>query len=163
MLYNKKLPTIPPLLFDGKLVSDLCKKANIFNNFSAFICTPTDNTSCLFRTWSRVKSFHVTENYLLTIIKTLHSNKAHGCDNISIKMINICSQSLILPLKSIFEHSLKKDKFPEIREKATVVRVHKKKKMLVKRYRPTFRKMFERVICNSLFNYFQSNRLFTPS
>ena len=28
---------------------------------------------------------------------------------------------------------------------------------------PIFGKMFERVIYNSLFNYFQSNRLFTPS
>ena len=33
LLYNKKLPTIPPLLVDGKLVSDFCKKANIVNNF----------------------------------------------------------------------------------------------------------------------------------
>ena len=40
--------------------------------------------------------------------------------------------------------------------------------MLVKNYRPisllpVFGKMLERVIYNSLFNYFQSNRLFTPS
>ena len=39
--------------------------------------------------------------------------------------------------------------------------------MLVKNYCPiglipVFGKMFERVIYNSLFNYFQSNRLFTP-
>ena len=33
-------------------------------------------------------------------------NKAHGCDNVSIKMIKICSQSLTLPLKIIFEDSL---------------------------------------------------------
>ena len=47
LLYNKKLPTIPPLLVDGKMVSDFCKKANIFNNFFTSICTPIDNTSCL--------------------------------------------------------------------------------------------------------------------
>ena len=84
-------------------------------------------------------------------------------------MIKICSQSLILPLKIIFEHSLKKGKFLKIWKKANVVPVHKKEdKMLVKNYRPIsllpiFGKMFERVIYNSLFNYFQSNRLFTPS
>ena len=44
LLYNKKLPTIPPLLVDGKMVSDFGKKANIFNNFFASICTPIDNT-----------------------------------------------------------------------------------------------------------------------
>ena len=84
-------------------------------------------------------------------------------------MIKICSQSLTLPIKIIFEHSIKKGKFPEIWKKANVVPVHKREdKMLVKNYRPIsllpiFGKMFERVIYNSLFNYFQSNRLFTPS
>ena len=84
-------------------------------------------------------------------------------------MIKICSQSLILPSKIIFEHSLKNGKFPKIRKKANVVLMHKKEdKMLVKIFRPIslfpiFGKMFERVICSSLFNYFQSNRLFTPS
>ena len=42
-------------------------------------------------------------------------------------MIKICSQSLILPLKVIFENSLKKGKFPEIWKKANVVPFHKNK------------------------------------
>ena len=42
LLYNKKLPTMPPLLVDGKLVTDFCKKANIFNKFFASMCTPID-------------------------------------------------------------------------------------------------------------------------
>ena len=173
LLCNTKLPTIPPLLVYGKLVSDFCKKANIFNNFFASICTPIDNTSCLpsfsYRTGSRIKSFHVTENDILATIKTLDPNKAYGCDNISIKMIKICSQSLTLPLKIILEHSLKKGGFPEIWKKTNVVSVHKREdKMLVKKYRPisllpNFGKMFERVIYNSLFNYFRNNRLFIPS
>ena len=105
LLYNKKLPTITPLLVDGK---NICKKANIFNNVFVSICTPIDNTSCLpsfsYRTGSRMKSFQATENDIL--VKTLDPKKAHGCDDISIKLIKICSQSLILPLKIIFEHSL---------------------------------------------------------
>ena len=122
-------------------------------------------TSFSYRIGSRINSFQVTEKDILAIIKTLDPNKAHGCDNISIKMIKICSQSL----KIIFEHSLKKGKFPKIRKKTNVVPFHKKgDKMLVKNYRPIsllpiFGKTFERVIYNSLFSYFQSNRLFTPS
>ena len=85
-LYNKKLPTIPPLFVNGKLVSDFCKKASIFNNVFVSICTPIDNVSCLpsfsYRTQNRIKSFHVTENDILTIIKTLDPNKTHGCHNI---------------------------------------------------------------------------------
>ena len=52
-------------------------------------------------------------------------------------------------------------------KKANVVPVHSKEdKMSVKNYRPIsllpiFGKVFERVIYNSLFNCFQSNRLFT--
>ena len=100
---------------------------NFFNHFFVSIYTPIDNTSCLsffsHRTGSRIKSFQVTENDISAIIKTLDPSKAHGCDNISIKMINICGQSFILPLKIIFEHSLKKGKFPKILKKANVVPV----------------------------------------
>ena len=38
-----------------------------------------------YRTGSRTNSFHVNENDIVAIIKTLDPNKAHGCDNISIK------------------------------------------------------------------------------
>ena len=54
-------------------------------------------------------------------------------------------------------------------EKANVVPLHKKHFPIIINYYlpisffPIFGKMFERVIYNSLFNYFQSNRLFTPS
>ena len=47
LLYNKKLPAIPPLLADGKFVSDFCEKANLFNIFFSLICTPLHNTSIL--------------------------------------------------------------------------------------------------------------------
>ena len=101
LLYNIKLPTIPLLLVDGKLVSEFCKKKQTFLiTFFASICTPIENASCLqsfsYRARSKIKSFHVTENVILAIIKTLDPNKAHGCDNISIKMIKTCFQSLIL-------------------------------------------------------------------
>ena len=45
---------------------------------------------------------------MLSIIKSLDSSKSHGYDNISIKMIQICSESFTMPLKIIFEESLKK-------------------------------------------------------
>ena len=84
------------------------------------------------------------------IIKSLDPNKAHGCD-ISVKIIQICSQSFIFPFKIIFEHSVKKGKFPQTWKKANVVPVCKEEEMLVKNYGPIsllliFRKMFERVI-----------------
>ena len=84
-------------------------------------------------------------------------------------MIKICSESVTILLKIIFQESLKKGIFPEIWKKVNVVPIHKKEdKTLIKNYRPIsllpiFGKILERVIYNSLFNYFLSNKLFTPS
>ena len=122
-----------------------------------------------YKTDKRLKSFNINEKDTISIIKSLNSNKAHGYDNLSIRMIKICEESISLPLKIIFETSLKHGVFPEIWKKANVVPSHKKEnKTLIKNYRPIsllpiFSKIFERIIYNSLLNYFLSNKLFTPS
>ena len=64
-----------------------------------------------------MNSFKVTESDILSIIKSLDSTKAHGYDNLSIRMIKMCSESTTLSLKIIFQESLKRGKFPEIWEK----------------------------------------------
>ena len=84
-------------------------------------------------------------------------------------MIKICDESITVPSKIIFEHSLKENKFPEVWKKANIVPAHKKEdKNLIKNYRPVsllpiFSKIYERVIYNALVNYFKGNKLFTPS
>ena len=84
-------------------------------------------------------------------------------------MIQICKEGITLPLKLIFDQSQKERKIPEIWKAANVVPAHKKEdKCLVKNYRPIsllpiFAKVFERLIYNSLFNYFLHNKLCTPS
>ena len=169
LLYNKMIPAIPPLFVDGSFISDYCKKENLFNNFFVSICTPIKNNSILppllYKTNTRINSFRVTNRYVLSIIKSLDSSKSYGYDNISIKKIKICSETVTIHLKIIFEESLKKGIFPEILKKANVVPIHKKED---KTYRPIsflpiFGKIFERVIYNPLFNHFLSNKLFTPS
>ena len=59
----------------------------------------------------RINSFRINHNDISLIIKNLDSNKAHGCDNISIKMIQICGKSVALPHKLLFERALKEKKF----------------------------------------------------
>ena len=84
-------------------------------------------------------------------------------------MIQICSESIALPLKLLFETALKENKFPDIWKLANVVPAHKKdEKNLLKNYRPIsllpiFSKIFEKVIYNSLFNHFVCDKLFKPS
>ena len=81
-------------MVDGKFASDFCEKANLFNNFFSSICTPIQNTSVLppflHSKKAGINSFYVTKEDVLRKIKKLDSSKAHGWDNISIKMIQIC-------------------------------------------------------------------------
>ena len=84
-------------------------------------------------------------------------------------MIQICGEYIALPLKLLSETALKEKKFADMWKLANVVPVHKKEeKSLLKNYRPMsllpiFSKIFERVIYNSSFSHFLSNKLFTPS
>ena len=53
------------------------------------------------------------------------------------KMIKICGESINVPLKIIFEQSLKEKEFSELRKKTNIVPVDKKGvKNLIKHYRP---------------------------
>ena len=44
---GKKVPAMPPLLFNGVFVTDFREKANIFNSFFAMQCTLVSNNSVL--------------------------------------------------------------------------------------------------------------------
>ena len=47
-LNNKKIPTIPPLLFNGTTrISDFKQKANLFNSYFSSQCTPINTSSKL--------------------------------------------------------------------------------------------------------------------
>ena len=119
----------------------------------------------------------IADYLLLSIKQTLeliafvlpNSSKAHGYDNTSNKMIKTCDTSLTIPLKIVSEESLKKGIFPKIWKKGNIIPAHKKEdKTWINNYRPinllpNFGKIFERVIYNSVFNYFLSNKLFTHS
>ena len=85
-------------------VTDIQTKANISNKSFAEPCTPLKNSSLLplnqmFLTQSRFNTVDVNEH---NIIRALNIHKAHGHDDISIKMIKICDKSLLKPLFYIF-------------------------------------------------------------
>ena len=72
-----------------------------------------------YRTNSRISSFHTTEKDILLTKKSLYPPKAHRYDNLSVRMIKICNESITISLKIIFKESLK-----EIWKRANVVSVH---------------------------------------
>ena len=63
---------------------------------------------------------------ILNIITNLDSNKAHGYDNISVRLIKICGISICRPLEIIFSNCISQGVFPDYLKRANVVPVHKK-------------------------------------
>ena len=109
---DRKVPLIPPLLIDDKFVTDIETKINIFNKFFADQCQPLNNaidlpTNQIFLTQSRLGSLDFNEGELLQIIRALNINKAHGHDDISIRMIKVCDRLLLKPLILLFRNSIK--------------------------------------------------------
>ena len=161
---NKKIPLIPPLLIDDKFVTDIQAKSNIFNKFFADQCTPLKNNSMLptnqlFMTQATLRSLDFNEGEILKIIRALNINKAHGHDDISIRMIKICDESLLKPLLILFKNSLKLSYYPDIWKKSNIIPAHKKNdKQLVNNYRPIsllpiLVKIFEQISFNRIYDF----------
>ena len=83
----------------------------------------------VYLTNSRINSVPFSEDLVTKIIRNLNVNKAHGHDDISIRMIKMCDESLVRPLSIIFRNSLNSC--------INVIPVHKKDdKQCVNNYRP---------------------------
>ena len=84
-------------------------------------------------------------------------------------MIQICGDSIIPPLKIIFESAIISSHFPDAWKKGNIIPVHKKEsKNLVKNYRPIsllpiFGKILQKIIYNNLFEYFQENKFLSDN
>ena len=109
---DRKVPLIPSLLIDDKFVTNIETKINIFNKFFADQCQPLNNaidlpTNQIFLTQSRLGSLDFNEGERLQIIRALNINKAHGHDDISVRMIKVCDRLLLKPLILLFRNSIK--------------------------------------------------------
>ena len=97
------------------------------------------------------------------IIQNLDTNKAHGHDNISIHMLNICDSSIYKPLEMIFKQRIETGVFHSEWKKANIVPIHKKgrnkDRLSLESYRPVSLlpicgKILERLMFNEMFNFF---------
>ena len=118
VLNKAKIPIIPPLLENGLFISDFNEKAQMFNDYFLLQCTTIDTGSRIplnFPTPSSlISDFPVPDEKILSIIRSLNPNKAHGWDEISVRMIKLSDTALITPLKVLFTNCLKRGLFPEI-------------------------------------------------
>ena len=121
-LYNKKIPSIPPLLVNNKSISDFCVKANLCNDFFASICAQINNGNTLlqfaYKINVKINSFPVNQNDISLIIKTFNAKRAHDWDNISIKIIQICGDPILsLCLFCCYYYHLEREKISRLMEK----------------------------------------------
>ena len=171
--YNtKKVPIIPPILIENKLETDFLKKANYFNKFFASKCTPLSNSSSLpssldLETEARLTSINFSDNDILKIIRSLDINKAHGHDDISVRMVKICNDFIKKLLSIIYKNCITTGISPSAWKKSNIVPVHKKKdKQFVSNCRPVsllpiFSRVLEKILFNSIFEYlFTKNSIF---
>ena len=72
-----------------------------------------------------VSEVTISEDKILKIIGSCNSSKAHGWDEISVRMIRLSDAALVHPLKILFMNCLSRRVFPEVWKYANVVPVHK--------------------------------------
>ena len=112
-------------------------------------------------TQARLRFLDFNEGKILKIIRARNIKKAHGHDDISIRMIKICDESLLKPLLILFKNSLKSFYYPGIWKKSNIIPVHKNNdKQLLNNYRPIsplliFGKIFEKTIFNRIYDFFK--------
>ena len=97
-----EVPIIPPLLINNEIILDFKAKANHFNNLFGSQCTPLNNNSKIpenqtYKTNTKLPLIKFM-NKDTNIIRSLNEDKAHGHDNISIRMLKVCDTAIVEPL-----------------------------------------------------------------
>ena len=119
----------------GNFVTDL--KTGIFNDQCSIFNNGSIIPGMSYKTNIRKSDIKFSPSFLSNIIKNLNPNISHGHDNISIKMIQICGDTIVPPFRKIFRSAINSGHFPETWKNGNIIPVHKKdNKNLVKKYGP---------------------------
>ena len=149
-----------------KLFQTFKMKANHFNSFFASRCTSLNNNSNIpesqtYITDSKLSSLQFEDKDIIKIIRSFDTNKAHGHDDLSTRILKICQLAIIKPLSIIFRNCINHSAFPDLWKKSNICPIHTKgDKQINNNYRPVSLlpicgKMFERLIFISLFEYLE--------
>ena len=112
---------IPPLLVGNQIVSEFLVKANIFDDYFSKQCAIIENNSSnpanvSFETEERLSTFEICSDDIIKIMRSLDPNKAHGHDEISIRMIKIWASSNSKSLAILFKNCYESECFPKMEE-----------------------------------------------
>ena len=110
------MPLIPPLFHKNCFIADFEEKSELLNSFFSNQCSLLKNCSKLptnsrYVTDKRLRTINFTADNIEKIILSLNSNTAHGHDNINIRMLKICDDTICKPLELSFKQALTTDVF----------------------------------------------------
>jgi hypothetical protein len=178
---NRQTKDLPSkFLIDQKFESDKFIIVNEFNKFfneigttlSENIGPPSGKSYKDYLCNPAQHSFEfdfIDSETVIEVIDSLKSKNSRGHDGMSCKLLKFVKHELAKPLALIINQSIKMSIFPAPLKIAKIIPIHKKDDMkLFDNYRPisilpSVSKVFERVIYNQIYNYFDINNLFHPS
>ena len=123
--HNKKIPNILPTLVNGEVVSNFSEKAELFNSHFASQCTNSKLPSLGFKIKQRLQNRTLTDDDMSLVIENLKVDKAHGQNDISIRMIKLWYIYSTF-VKINFPMNLNDGFFPDDWKKSNIVPRHKK-------------------------------------
>ena len=113
-----RAPKIPPILLDNKFLVNAKEKACEFIKHFSLQCKPLANSSTLpdlhYLTENKLSTICFTNGDIISLIRGLNKNKSSGSDEISARMLSLCDESIILPLKLIFQNIVRTGVFPDM-------------------------------------------------
>ena len=101
LCYNgRNIPIIQPLSVHWKIITNFKEKANLFNKYFSSQCNPLPNDNKLpenqiYVIETKQSSFNIEDEDIYRIVKTIDINKAHGHDEVSLKMLKLCDKSIV--------------------------------------------------------------------
>ena len=104
---------------NDKLVSNFKEKADHFNCFFTPHCTLLDNNSKIledqtFITDNKLSSVQIEDNNIIKIIRSLNASKAHGHDDISTRILKLCSLAAVKTISIISRNGFNQSMFLDI-------------------------------------------------
>ena len=80
-------------------MTDVQTKTTIFNDFFVKQCSLLENDAVLLALFPRasliLEDIEVSPRKILELIRSLDSNKVHGCDDVSISMLKVCDEAIV--------------------------------------------------------------------
>ena len=70
------------------------------------ITLPNDSQNQTYITETKLSSFDIQDKDIYKTIKTLDVNKTHGHNEMSIRMLKLCDESIVKPLSIIFKNCI---------------------------------------------------------